>query len=71
MLAKDASRAVREAADVNQTQFAKRLGISREHVTQVEIGGRRYGPEVILKIAKKFRKAMFSAEVTPSDFMRI
>jgi transcriptional regulator with XRE-family HTH domain len=44
--------------DVTQAEFARRVGISQNHLSVVERGGREIGAAIVLRIAREFRKSM-------------
>ena len=46
-------RAARTAMDITQTEMARRLGISRSTVCDIEMGRQLVSPELAVKIAKK------------------
>jgi DNA-binding XRE family transcriptional regulator len=57
---KAVGRRIRELRgfDVTQAEFARRVGISQNHLSVVERGGREIGAAIVLRIAREFRKSM-------------
>ena len=46
---------IRKGEEMSQTEFAKRLGISKQHLSDLENGRRSISPERAAKFAKKLK----------------
>jgi len=57
---KAVGRRIRELRgfDMNQEEFAKRIGISPGHLSYIERGEKEIGAEVLLKIRQEFGKSI-------------
>jgi transcriptional regulator with XRE-family HTH domain len=43
---------------MTQAEFASRVGISQNHLSVIERGGREIGAAILLRIAREFGKSM-------------
>lgn len=48
-------RILRNLNDMTQAEFAKRLGITQQHVGALELGKRNPSPSLVFMISKKFK----------------
>ena len=44
--------------DVNQEEFARRIGVSQGYLSSVERGEKAVGAEILLKISRQFGKSL-------------
>lgn len=44
--------------DMTQAEFASRVGISQNHLSVIERGGREIGAAILLRISREFGKGM-------------
>ncbi len=68
---------IRKALNINQTQFAKRLGISQSTLAMIEVGKRNFGERHIKVICAEFgvreewirsgKGEMFAASISGAD----
>ncbi len=57
---KTVGRRIRELRgfDLNQAQFAKRIGISQPYLSKVELGRVEVGAEILLRIAREYKTSI-------------
>lgn len=51
-------RVVREGANLNQTEFGRRLGVSQGHISGAESGQKTLSAETVLRLAEEFDVSM-------------
>jgi transcriptional regulator with XRE-family HTH domain len=71
MFTKDALKAVREAAGESQGQMARRLGVERSRITQIEGGAGTFRPEMILKLCRTYSAELSALGLSHADFLRV
>ncbi len=57
---KTVGRRIRELRgfDLNQAEFARRVGISQPYLSKVELGKVEVGAEILLRIAREYNKSI-------------